>query len=195
MTQREENMKVKNKNISAINTEKNIKEAFAILMAKKKELSAITVTDLVKIAGITRSSFYTHYDNIYEVAKSIQDDTLSLIDFDEIDIDNPEKIKHYLEKVVNYLKENEEIYKLILSSRDPLVFVDRLNKMIYEKIDNIIVTKDKNKELKITFFTEGCINLFVKYFRGGLSKSLDEIGEYIDATAEGFLQEYFKKSI
>ena len=88
-------MKVKNKNISSINTQKNIKEAFAILMSKKKELSAITVTELVKIAGITRSSFYTHYDNIYDVAKEIQDDTLKLIDFNEDDIDNPENIKKY----------------------------------------------------------------------------------------------------
>ena len=187
-------MKVKNKNISSINTQRNIKEAFAILMSKKKELSSITVTDLVKIAGITRSAFYTHYENIYEVAKEIQDDTLKLIDFDEIDIDNPEKIKKYLEKVITYLRYNEEIYRLILSSRDPLVFIDKLNKMIYEKIDNIIITTDKEKELKIAFFTEGCVNLFVKYFRGGISNSLDEIGQYINTVAEGFLQEYFKNS-
>lgn len=186
-------MKVKNKNISSLNTQRNIKEAFAILMNKKKELSAITVTELVKIAGITRSAFYTHYDNIYDVAKEIQDDTLQLIDFDEIDIDNPDNIKKYLEKVVSYLKDNEEIYKLIFASRDPLVFVDRLNKMIYERIDNLFTTNDKSKELNITFFTEGCVNLFVKYFRGGLNKSLDEIGEYINSIAEAFLLEYLKK--
>lgn len=186
-------MKVKNKNISSINTQRNIKEAFAILMERKKELSAITVTELVKIAGITRSAFYTHYDNIYDVAKEIQDEALNLIDFDEIDIDNPENIKKYLEKVVTHLKENEDIYKMVLSSRDPLVFIDKLNKMIYESIDNLFKTSDKDKELIITFFTEGCINIFVKYFRGGLNKSLDEIGDYVNTLAEKFLLDYFKK--
>lgn len=186
-------MKVKNLNKSSLNTQRNIKGAFAILMAQKKELSSITVTDLVKIADITRSSFYNHYENIYDVAKDIQDDALSLVDFDEVDIDSPESIKRYLDKVITHLKENEEIYKLILSSPDPLIFIDKLNKLIYEKLDHIFPTKDKDKELKITFFTEGCINLFVKYFRGNLNKSLDEIGTYINTITEAFLIEYFKK--
>ncbi len=180
-------MKVKNKNISSINTQKNIKEAFAILMSKKKELSAITVTDLVKIAGITRSAFYTHYDNIYDVAKEIQDDTLKLIDFNEDDVDNPENIKKYLNKVIDYLKNNEEIYKLLASSKEPLIFIDRLNKMIYEKIIRLENIKGKDIELKIAFFTDGCVSLFLKYFRGKLNKSLDEIGEYINTVIEDYL--------
>ena len=180
-------MKVKNINTSSISTQKNIKEAFAILMSQKKELSMITVTELVKKAGITRSSFYTHYDNIYDVAKEIQDDTLKLIDFDEDDIESPETIKKYLNKVINYLKNNEEMYRLISSSKEVLIFAQKLSKVIYNKIIELEIIKPENKELKVSFFTCGCVCLFIKYFRGKMNESLDEIGDYIDHVIAEYL--------
>ena len=180
-------MKVKNINTSSISTQKNIKEAFAILMSQKKELSMITVTELVKKAGITRSSFYTHYDNIYDVAKEIQDDTLKLIDFDEDDIESPETIKKYLNKVINYLKNNEEMYRLISASKEVLIFAQKLSKVIYNKIIKLEIIKPENKELKVSFFTDGCVSLFIKYFKGKMNESLDEIGDYIDHVIEEYL--------
>lgn len=48
-----------------------IKKKFAELMNEKKELNKITVTELVKRAGITRSTFYTHYDDIYTTNRII----------------------------------------------------------------------------------------------------------------------------
>ena len=72
-------MKVKNLNSSSRKTKQLIKENFAVLMNEKKELHAITVTELVKRAGITRSSFYTHYSSIYDVVKDIQDETLVVL--------------------------------------------------------------------------------------------------------------------
>ena len=39
-------------------------------MIEKNELSNMSVTELVKLADITRSTFYTHYDSIYDVASN-----------------------------------------------------------------------------------------------------------------------------
>ena len=62
-------MKVKNKNRSSIKTRQKIREAFAELLKEKNELSNMSVTELVKLADITRSTFYTHYDSIYDVCR------------------------------------------------------------------------------------------------------------------------------
>ena len=64
-------VKVKVANSSSKKTREKIKKAFALLLKQKGELNKVTVTDLVKTADITRGSFYTHYDNIYDVAKDI----------------------------------------------------------------------------------------------------------------------------
>ena len=69
-------MKVQGLNSSSKKTRNLIKTTFAELMQEKKELNKITVTELVKRADITRSTFYTHYDDIYEVAKDYELETI-----------------------------------------------------------------------------------------------------------------------
>ena len=76
-------MKVQCLNASSRKTRKLIKTVFAELMQEKKKLSKIKVTELVKRADITRSTFYTHYDDIYEVAKDYELETIELLTCDD----------------------------------------------------------------------------------------------------------------
>ena len=57
-------MKARNLNNSSRKTRANIKKVFAQLLAEKRELSKITVTELVQRANISRGAFYSHYDDI-----------------------------------------------------------------------------------------------------------------------------------
>ena len=68
-------MKVKKINKSSKQTDEIIKETLAIFLNENYELNSITVTDLIKKAGISRSSFYTHYNSINDLVESIQDET------------------------------------------------------------------------------------------------------------------------
>ena len=36
-------------------------------LLEKKDLEFITVTEITKKAGVTRSTFYLHYENVYEL--------------------------------------------------------------------------------------------------------------------------------
>lgn len=170
-------MKVKNLNSSSRKTKKIIKETFAELMQEKKELSNITVTELVKRADITRSSFYTHYDNIYEVAGDIQNETLEVLIKNTEELNTLEDFYHCLDEITKYLKENENIYSMILSSNEVLLFADRLVKLLDKKLDATFDNKINN--LTITFYTYGCINLVIKYFRKEVDCSLDEINQFM----------------
>ena len=81
------------------------------------------------------------------------------------------------------MKENEEIYRLLLSSRDPLLFLEKLNRSILNKLyasllNNSNFNENKNLKFNITFFTDGVINHVLKYFNGTSDCSLDEICEY-----------------
>ena len=38
-----------------------------LALLEKKDLEFITVTEITKKAGVNRSTFYLHYDNIYEL--------------------------------------------------------------------------------------------------------------------------------
>ena len=86
-------MKVKNVNSNAKKTEERIKDSFIKLLSKKKEINQITVTELVNDADLTRSSFYTHYDNLYEVARDIQNDTIAEFVSDNQEFNNYDDCK------------------------------------------------------------------------------------------------------
>ena len=48
-------------------------------------------------------------------------------------------------------------------------------------------SKTNYNYLIVTFFTYGCVNLFVRYFMGDLKCSLDDIGEFIKGMVKELL--------
>lgn len=178
-------MKVKHINASSRKTRRLIKETFAELMHEKKELTNISVTELAKRADITRSAFYTHYESIYDVAQDIQNETLEVLTTNIKDIQSLNDFGHYIDQIIEYLKNNETIYSLILTSDEPLLFANRLsiliNKSIYQFFED---NAQADQFLKLTFYVDGCTTLVIKYFRQEIEYSLDEISQ--------FLKEMFK---
>ncbi len=172
-------MKVKNLNASSKKTKENIKLAFAELLHEKKELKHVTVTELVKRAGITRSSFYTHYDSIYDVAQEFQDDTMNLLINNEFNLENISDIYAYIDMLIETLKENENTYKMLLSSNEPIIFFDKIRKKFitntYEIVKN--TSNDKYLKLDISFYVDGLVSQILKYFRANEGYTLDEIGD------------------
>ena len=157
-------MKLKGVNSSSKRTIELIKKAFAELIEEKREIRAITVTELVKKAGLTRGAFYSHFDNIYDVAQVFQD------------------INLYFDNIFHFLKENESIYSKLLFSDEALIFMGWISKRINDSLT--LILNNKNKELDIIFFTDGAINLIFKYFKKEINQSLDEIAIYIKAKAQ-----------
>lgn len=172
-------MKVQGLNSSSKKTRKLIKRVFAELMNEKKELRKITVTELVKRADITRSTFYTHYDDIYDVANDYQLETIELLINDNNNGPyKKEDIFNYFNDVFTCLKKNESIYKMLLSSNETLFFLEKLRKLSNQKLYSAIKdTKKNNKylELDINFFVDGLIFQIIKYFRDQSDFTLDEL--------------------
>lgn len=180
-------MKVYNLNSSSKKTEQKIKEAFAELLKEKKELSKITVTELTKRIEISRGAFYTHYDSIYDVAKDFQNETLNLLKFDFKNLNSIDEINLFLDKIFDYLKENEYVYSMILSSDEPLIYANKLRKYLAKNLYSGLKYKNiPNLDLNISFFTDGSINLIIKFFRKEISESLDEIKYYVKTIAKKF---------
>lgn len=171
-------MKVQGLNSSSKKTRKLIKKTFAELMNEKKELNKITVTELVKRAEITRSTFYTHYDDIYEVVNDYQLETIELLVSDDKVLNSIDDIYNYFDEIFNCLKKNEDIYKMLLVSNGSLVFLEQLKELAGEKIYYALQNIIKNNEyleLDVSFYMSGVISELVKYFRGQSNYSLEEL--------------------
>ena len=170
-------MKVQRLNSSSIKTRNLIKKTFAELINEKKQLDKITVTELVKRAELTRSTFYTHYDNIYEVAHDYQLQTIELLCSENLKLYSKQDIENYFDNIIQCLKDNEKTYKLLLSADESLLFLDNLKKIAIQKIYNALrnTSADKYLELNISFLMNGILIELIKYFRNESCYSLDEI--------------------
>lgn len=176
-------MRVKVMNSSSRKTRDKIKKSFALLVEEKKDLNKITVTDLVTKADITRSAFYTHYENIYDVAKEILDETLEVLVCNIDKLQNIDNINLYFDEIFYYIKNNSDTYKMILSSNDPLLFMASLDKIVSKSLYEVL--KDRNiedLELNISLFIDGCLQLIIKHYRNIINCSLDDINEYMKKT-------------
>lgn len=172
-------MKVQGLNSSSKKTRKLIMQTFAELINEKKEINKMTVTELVKRAGITRSTFYTHYDSIYEVGDDYQFETIELLISDDNVLNSVNDIYKYFDDIIICLKKNENIYKMLLSSNDSLYFLEKLKRLsthkIYYALKNAYKDNDEYLELSVNFFMNGIIDEFFKYFREQSDYNLDEL--------------------
>lgn len=170
-------MKVKKINKLSKQTDEIIKETLAILLNEKYDLNSITVTDLIKKAGISRSSFYTHYNSINDLVECIQDETLNALSNDITSFQNINDIYNYIDKIFEILKNNEYFYKSILNSDEALKFANN----IIDKLTDRLLVYFNDKELEVNFYTYGCAILLIKYSRNE-KYSLNDISLFMKKT-------------
>jgi len=83
-------------------------------LMETQHYESVKVTDLVKYIGIGRSTFYSHFDSIYAVLQSIEDEFIAGLPLPEFDIRetllNDRKLKtDYL----NHLKKHKKAYLVL----------------------------------------------------------------------------------
>ena len=146
-----------------------------LLLLEKKDLEFITVTEITKKAGVNRSTFYLHYDDIYGLLEETIDN-LNKQFVSSFKVKTPFEIKSkkdaYLitdEQLIPYLqfvKQNKRVLKLI--NKKPHLFQ---SKNVYRKMyDNIFypaishfVEDEAEKIYSLEFFTSGTVAIIHKW--------------------------------
>ena len=175
-------MKAKNVNRSSIKTRALIKSTFAEMLSEKKEINKITVTELVKRADINRGTFYSHYDDVYSVAEDYENELIDKF-FDDARLIGSQNIESFTDSFFDYIKKNDENYKLLCNSNDFVFAAKKLVTIASNKFLEICC-KDKNVvnreyiELEINVFIEGLLCEYVKYCRDLSATTPDKLYDY-----------------
>ncbi len=94
-----------------------IYDAFFLLL-KEKPLEKITVSDVIKKAGIVRSTFYNHYENVPALMTAAEDKTINDI-FRMMESFHPQNdhdmCHSYFLAICNYTKKNPFLANLLKS--------------------------------------------------------------------------------
>ena len=101
-----------------------IYDAFFLLL-KEKSVDRITVSDVVKKAGIVRSTFYNHYENIPALLVAAEDKTIQDI-FKMMESfhskNNRDMCRSYYLAICNYTKKNPFVANLLETPRGDAFF-------------------------------------------------------------------------
>lgn len=101
-----------------------IYDAFFLIL-KEKDLDKITVADVIKRAGIVRSTFYNHYENIPALVAAIEDKTIHDI-FSLMETFHPKNnrdmCKSYFLSICIYTRKNPFLANLLENPRGDAFF-------------------------------------------------------------------------
>jgi AcrR family transcriptional regulator len=170
-----------------------LRESF-IKLLEKKEISQISIKEICEDADINRATFYTHYSDQHDLLRKIENELLDNINdhLEEFDQRN-ENMDTILttEKIFEYLKENANLCKLLLSERGDFSFQKKIMILVYDKIiseitDNNMITKE-DAEYVYSFTITGCVGIVQKWLDEDMKKSAHFMAQMVIKLTVGLI--------
>ena len=168
-----------------IKTRNSLYDALIFLL-KDKTFEKIKVSDICKTALINRSTFYSHFDDKYELFKSFIEDLKISFSNELKTIEENVTIKQYYMQMIkiflNYIEGKEDIYKSIMINNKNSIIMDMLYDTIMEDINNKIShsINDIPSDIVSSFYLGAVINVGIDWLKNGKNYSKEEILKYLD---------------
>lgn len=171
---------------NAIRSKNLIRQAFLDLL-NEKTFEKITATDIIKRADINRSTFYAHYPDARGLMDEIVGDIgivfqnlLSSIDFSTF-FDDPRPI---LQVVVDFMEENQKLYKMLIRSKMALGVLDKLKQALIQQVLSCpnLPVKNPNSaatEIRVRVLLGGLIDAYRQWLAGEFECTLEEATEEV----------------
>lgn len=179
----------KNIDLRISRTYKLIKEAFLELM-EIQGFDKITVKDLTNKAMISRTTFYLHYKDKFDLLEQIENEILDGFKsiLDEVCIDeiitkyfSIEKYSTLLIRIYEYIKENQQFFKLIMGKNGDPSFYYKLNETMKLTVDkNILIDRLKIPEhYAIAFIIGFQTSIINEWINTGMKETPYEIASIV----------------
>lgn len=139
-------------------TEEIIEKALLNLL-KRKRYDGFTIKDLCIEAGINRSSFYAHYQDINELMIKMESKLAKKMQ--AIWIPKSEYNQDVLVEMFTFVKEYKQFYKAFLKSHNPSFVAPEMLKKQKEHFKQIIFSKNLD-------YSDNDIDYGLHFFGGGL---------------------------
>ncbi len=162
-----------------------LKESFINLL-EKKEISQITIKEICEYADINRATFYSHYTDVYDLLRKIEDELLENVNVYLAQLYQKSKTVDEIiltERIFDYIKENAKLCKLLLSERGDLSFQKKVMMLVYDKIINELTDNNKttreDAEYIYSFAITGCVGIVQKWLDDDMKKSSRFMAEMV----------------
>lgn len=171
-------MNVKN-NKRRRESQEKIERSFVELL-QTREIKDITVSELIKRAGVNRSTFYANYIDIFDLADKLRETLAN--DFSNLfaDYDYFSERTGAL-KMFRHIKENQIFYNTYFK----LCYDDKHLISIYDEKRAEKERIDSNIKYHIEFFRNGLNAIIKLWLAGGCKESPEEMSEVLKTEYRG----------
>ena len=140
--------------LRVIKTKKNIRDAF-LELRKKHSLDEIKVNALCEKAMVNKTTFYNHYQDIYQLSEELENEVVEnfLNNFQDIDMMLTDS-----QRFINGM------HKVLESENDMLriVFKDKMDELIERMEKRIQNYYPKENQMLVSFLIGGSVHLMMK---------------------------------
>lgn len=140
--------------LRVLKTKKNIREAF-LELRKNRSLDEIKVNVLCEKAMVNKTTFYNHYQDIYELSEELENEVVEnfLNNFQDIDMMLTDS--HRFINGMHTVLESENAMLRI-------VFKDKMDELIARMEKRIQNYYPKEKQMLVSFLIGGSVHLMMK---------------------------------
>lgn len=190
-------MEQKKRNKNALRSRRLIIEAYISLL-KTYSANKITITKIVEVADLNRSTFYAHFTSPSDVLAAIEEDMLdrflTLINQTHLEriLENPLPLITEISKLV---EKNRDLYEKLISGNRQSTFLEKLKELFIEKLmtdkETLARIQDKTVfNVKIRFLAGGYAAILRDWFEGNVnvSISIEELSKIVSETTKGGIQ-------
>lgn len=165
-----------------------IRESFLDLL-RTKDISQISIKEICEMADINRATFYSHYQDPYDLMEKIEAQLFENIgecinDYREKSADQTPV--HLVEQIFDYISENAKLCRLLLSERGNINFQKRIMNLVYDKklmeLSHGAGIPKEEADYIDSFILTGCIGVIQKWLDDDMKKSPRYMAEFLIET-------------
>lgn len=162
---------------------KNAIKNSLITLLNENAIDKITVTNIVTLADISRSTFYLHYDDVFDLYHAVIDDLIQHL-MDEFETTYPSygsnNFGEFAQSLINFIETQQPLINLLIKSQG-VEIIERLKPII---VDKVVSLEHESKEheqyyVGIVFAVSGIIGIIVDWLENNLDLTAQELSHYI----------------
>ena len=162
-----------------------------LALLEKKDIDFITVTEITKKAGVNRSTFYLHYEDVYDLLEeTIENLSKQFADTFNLNTNTVAQSQQdaflitdkHLVPYLSFVKQNKRVLKLV-NQKPQLFGAKRAYQKMYDAVFYPAIAcfvKEENKRIyNLEFFTGGVTAIVHKWLELDCATEIDELVEII----------------
>lgn len=162
-------------------TRQCIAEALLKLM-QTKDIAHITITDIVKVAGVSRMTFYKYYetktqvlsDYLYEIVNEFKKQTASRTDIGSFN--DYVHIRYSFE----FFKDYSSFIHTLIQADLYSILINALN----DYMDTQVLPNTHRSKYELYYYAGALCNTYVKWIEGGMKETPEEIASVVSQYLE-----------